>query len=276
MPFLFRRGPVRLALVLTLLFSAGCRSVDELGARVLLPEKTGRKAVLSFGKASRERLPSTLKVLVLNARYGESQNWLSDFVALSQSRDLILLQGVKLRGELDEALRWRRGYSWELATAWLDGAAAATPIGVASGARVPSTKRIAVRSEGGEALFGPPRVALLSLFPMASGPALLVCNLEALEIATMQSYDAHLVALEGWLAGHKGPVFVAGEFAAWTESRRERLDRFAVAAKLKAVTVSGERSIFLRGLKLLDSRNERPRREGEPGLLLELARDPRT
>ena len=175
---------------------------------------------------------------VLKERKGR---WSEDYARLSRNRDIVLLQEAHLTRPLRDLLD-RSGYHWYMTRAF-DYQGAAT--GVLTAGKSPASG--ACLSRLTEPLIRVPKSALLTRFPLeGSSEELLVANLHGVNFTLgTRHYRAQLETLERAMAGHTGPMVLAGDLNDWSQGRDEILSLVGQRLHLIPVKLKGdERSIY--------------------------------
>lgn len=109
------------------------------------------------------------------------------------------------------------------------------------------------------------KAALLSAHPRADGSPIWLLNVHMLLSRSRRIFEEELAALLVPLAGHRGPLIVAGDFNTWSRARLHSLHQHMAALGLTAVMpqqahrLKAHRGrvldhLFYRGLNLIEAR----------------------
>jgi endonuclease/exonuclease/phosphatase (EEP) superfamily protein YafD len=181
---------------------------------------TGSSAVPAGEKVA-EPLPGPrLRVASWNLHKNGTPGWDTDLARIAAGSDLLLLQEAAISQALLQVLA-AAGYDWTLAGSFaLNG----RETGVLSAARVHPTSACVQRAF--EPLLRLPKAAAITRYRMqGTDETLAVANLHAINFALgLGDYRAQLQAVAQELAGHRGPVIVAGDFNTWSPVRLDVVD----------------------------------------------------
>ncbi len=255
----------RAALAAVLAALAGCATVAaDDRARF---ETSGEAVAVPLGCASRAPLaapgalsPSRpLALTSWNIHKNGDPGWQADLERFARGSDLVLLQEASLGAELRSVLA-RAGRSWVHADAWAYD-------GLANGVMTASTAAPveACVQRAAEPLIALPKSALVAWYRIdGRAETLAVANLHAVNFTpALGAYVDQLDALGAFLAAHRGPVILGGDFNTWSTYRVDALDAFASRLGLTEVKARrGERTrffempadyLFVRGLRVEDA-----------------------
>lgn len=233
-PFAARTTPKHrcwsLAAALLLLFANGCATIyphaDTLPSPPILP--SGRPAAALPGDG--------IDVLVWNVKKAQRAAWQSEFEALARDKELILLQEAYLAPRMTDSLAARPELQWlmspSFAFAWREGAPA-TGVVVGSAARaVHHSTFVTVDTEP---LAGTPKATFAATYELDGLPEpLLVVCVHGINFRRARALEAQLLALEGIIRDHRGPVIFAGDLNTHHRPRMEALERFAARVGLRS------------------------------------------
>ena len=172
-----------------------------------------------------------LRVLSWNIHKNADPGWSVDLARFAADSDLLLLQEAALTAELRTALA-RAGFDALLAGSFtLNG----HETGVLNAARVPPARACVQRRF--EPLLQLPKSALIARYRMhGTADTIAVANVHAINfVLTLSDYRAQLEAVARELAGHRGPMIVAGDFNTWNPSRLEAVDEVMRGLELEPV-----------------------------------------
>lgn len=237
--------------VAVLALSAGCAVVPPVQQAFALGRDgaVGSRSLACTGEharvapASAEPLPGPrLRVLSWNLQKGEQPGWEAELARLVIDSDLVFLQEALLTAQLQRVLA-DAGHDWLLAGSFnLNG----RETGVLSAARVRPASACAQRAF--EPLFQLPKSALIARYALPETSELLaVANVHSINFTLgFGEYRAQLEAVAHELAGHRGPVIVAGDFNTWNPTRLEVVDEVTRGLGLSPVRLARDtRSRFL-------------------------------
>ncbi len=211
-------------------------------------------------EAPREFLPGpTLRILSWNLHKNADPGWDADLARFAARSDLVLIQEAELTAALQRVLDGA-GYDWLLGGAFrLDG----VETGVLSAARVRPASACVQRFL--EPLLQLPKAAVIARYRVRGvAGTLAVANLHSINFTLgVGEYRAQLEAIAAELAGHDGPVIVAGDLNTWSDARRDVVDEVTRRMGLVPVVPPVDtRSrflgrqvdyVFVRGLEIVDA-----------------------
>jgi endonuclease/exonuclease/phosphatase (EEP) superfamily protein YafD len=217
-------------------------------------------AALVGREESHESLPGpTLRVLSWNLHKNADPGWDTDLARFAAGSDLVLIQEAELTAALRQVLG-DAGYDWLLGGAFrLDG----YETGVLSAARVRPASACVQRFF--EPLLQLPKATVIARYRVrGAAGTLAVANLHSINFTLgVGEYRAQLEAIATELAGHDGPVIVAGDLNTWSDARREVVDEVTRRMGLVPVVPPVDtRSrflgrqvdyVFVRGLEIVDA-----------------------
>ncbi len=203
---------------------------DGLAVGSALPCNGG--AAIAYAASASLPLPGpVLRVLSWNLHKNGDRGWDTDLARFVADSDLVLIQEAALTTGLQRVLR-DAGYDWLLAGGFMlhDHA-----LGVLSAARVPAATACVQRSF--EPLLRLPKTAVIARYRMQGvAHALAVANVHSINFTLgLAAYRAQLEAIARELAGHQGPVIVAGDLNTWSAARLAVVD--GVMRRLGLVSV---------------------------------------
>jgi endonuclease/exonuclease/phosphatase (EEP) superfamily protein YafD len=177
-------------------------------------------AAARIGRGATEPLPGPqIRIVSWNMQKGEQAGWEADLARFAADADLVLLQEALLTAELQRVLG-NADFDWLLAGSFnLNG----RETGVLSAARVPPATACTQRFF--EPLLGLPKATLIARYAMNGTDELLaVANAHSINFTLgFGEYREQLEGIARELAGHRGPVIVAGDFNTWNPARLEVL-----------------------------------------------------
>ena len=236
----------------------------------LLPETfEAREGLRAVGRAERDALGPTLRVLCWNILKARRAAFVEDFRRLTADRDLVLLQEAVLNAPSDALFTDDPRHRWIMARSFRD-PRSSIEHGVKTGAVAPPLEARCRVSPHAEPLVRTPKMLLATRYALAPAlspapgaapaPTLLVLNMHAINFVSVAKYLDHLEHLVEALGGHEGPVLLAGDFNTW--SVRRRASFFSVAGEARLLEAEMKRGarlghlnshldhVFYRGLAL--------------------------
>lgn len=201
-------------------------------------------------------LPAQFSLLSWNI-YKQQRNWQPELSRWMADTDVLLLQEASGRDDFyqwleQQQLHWFQADAFE----WQQ-----LPNGVLTASRQPAVQVCAERMT--EPATRIPKSLLFSRYSLAGAKEqLLVVNLHAVNFSLRgRTYQAQLDMISRAIAGHSGPLIVAGDFNRWNARRQQQLNQWAVTHQLsEAVPAPDLRTrfwdypldaIFYRGLTLI-------------------------
>jgi endonuclease/exonuclease/phosphatase (EEP) superfamily protein YafD len=209
---------------------------------------------------SRESLTGpTLRILSWNLHKNTDPGWDADLARFAARSDLVLIQEAELTAALRQVLG-AAGFDWLLGGSFrLDG----HETGVLSAARVRPASACVQRFF--EPLLQLPKATVIARYRVRGvAGTLAVANLHSINFTLgVGEYRAQLEAIAAELAGHDGPVIVAGDLNTWSDARREVVDEVTRRMGLRPVVPPVDSRtrflgrqvdyVFVRGLEIVDA-----------------------
>ena len=231
---------------------------DGIAAGTALPCDGGARALTM--PASSVRLPGPeLRVLSWNLHKNGDRGWDADLARFAAASDLLLIQEATLTTGLQRAL-YEAGYDWLLANAFLLHDRAT---GVLNAARVRPASACVQRVF--EPLLRLPKSAVITRYELTgTSHTLAVANIHSINFTLgLRAYRTQFEAVARELAGHVGPVIVAGDLNTWSGPRLaavgDVMRRLGLVSVLPPVDtrsrVLGRQVdyIFVRGLEVVNA-----------------------
>lgn len=203
--------------------------------------------------------PRAIRLVTWNVHKQADPGWQRDLRTLSSGNDIVLLQEIVLDSPLRDLIA-DEGFRWVMASSFL---MSDIDYGVLTAARVQPvatcTERIA------EPLLRIPKSAIISWFALRGRPeTLAVVNVHAINFSlSLGAYRAQFRAIGEALAGHEGPVILAGDLNTWSAARAQAVRDVATRLGLTEVRFAADRRsvffgheldhIYTRGLALVAS-----------------------
>jgi endonuclease/exonuclease/phosphatase (EEP) superfamily protein YafD len=201
--------------------------------------------------------PAYIDLLVWNIYKGQLDGWLQDLDVLSRGRDLLLLQEVKLDGEIRGMLAETVFY-WQHATAFRY---LKMKTGVMTASVAAPVFHCMYRIS--EPLIRIPKAVLVTRYALTNRQhELLVINVHGINFELNDNgFRTQINAMRQLLDKHDGPAIMAGDFNTWSQGRIDNVLELAQATGLRQLHIdSDNRSrsfgnvidlIFYRGLRPL-------------------------
>jgi len=175
--------------------------------------------------------PDGIRLVTWNIHKQSDPGWQRDLRRFANRSDLVLLQETvldpSLRAVIDD-----EGMRFVMASSFL---ASNVDIGVLTASRVAPVANCTQRFV--EPLLRIPKSAVISWFPLqGEAQTLAVVNLHAINFSlSLGTYRAQIDAIADALAGHSGPLVVAGDFNTWTDERAAAVRTLAARLDLTEV-----------------------------------------
>jgi len=211
------------------------------------------------GASRGEALSSTLEILSWNIQKAGNTGWADDLTALAGDIDLAFIQEASLQANIPAAIggSLHQAFAAGYTTSELD-------TGVMTLSSSSPSQDCAFTSL--EPWLGTPKATSVTTFPLVGRPdTLLAINLHAVNFSLgVEEFRQQFKALDALLAGHQGPVILAGDLNTWSGERQLVVDDFTRKYGLDAVafkpdlrsTVFGRAldHIYVRGMEPLSAR----------------------
>lgn len=213
-----------------------------------------------LGQAAKISLGPEFNILVWNILKAKRSNWIRDFKELVVGKDLVLLQEAVLNApsdylfQNDERRQWVMARSFRHRTTQVEH-------GVKTGCAVVASNRHFYLSPHTEPVSQTQKLLLSTTYRIGeSTDQLLVINMHAMNFVGVKKYVNQLDQLDCALAGHTGPVILAGDFNTWNPARLVRFLQVAERAELSEAYMQRQTRlaqmnqhldhVFYRGLSL--------------------------
>lgn len=241
---------VRLAIVGVIAALTGCVVVPERQHALVL-ENDGNVAQVSMRCGDPDAAPSgrdgsldpsAIRLASWNVHKEADSGWEADLGRLAGESDILLLQEAGVSTEF-RAVVEKAGFSWLLAGAF---EYLGAEYGVLTATRVRPVEACTLRAY--EPLLGIPKAALITRYRLVGrDDTLAVANLHAINFTLdIVAYQAQLDRLAEALAGHRGPMIIAGDFNAWNSARDAAVGGLAARLSLEpAVFAIDARTRFM-------------------------------
>lgn len=183
---------------------------------------------------SQPHLRQQISVLVWNLQKQNANGFAEAFTQLASSRDLLLLQEMRLRDGAAGLFLGDREHKYTLATSF-EYVKDRSPCGVAIGCAVQPLKHECQITQDLEPIVGTPKASLLAEFALPTGQTLLVATVHAINRAPHAAFTTQIDRLVSALSVHAGPILLAGDFNTQTKSKFEYLESAALSLGLLPV-----------------------------------------
>jgi len=203
--------------------------------------------------------PGAIRLVTWNVHKQADPGWQRDLRTLESDNDIVLLQEIVLDSALRDLIAGE-GLRWVMASSFL---MSDVDYGVLTAARVQPVATCTERIV--EPLLRIPKSAIISWFALRGRPeTLAVVNVHAINFSlSLGAYRAQFRAIGDVLAGHEGPVILAGDLNTWTAARAQAVRDVATRLGLTEVRFAADRRsvffgheldhIYTRGLALVSS-----------------------
>ncbi len=215
----------------------------------VLPESHSLQTV---GSAADRALPKTIKALVWNIKKAERFAWKQEFDRYAQDRNLFLMQEVYERPIFLDTLTALGQHQWEMGISFLYRQYANAATGSMIGGEAIPLHAYVRHSPDREPLTLTPKATTFAKYDVEDHEAdLLVISVHGINFESTGAFRRQIKQIESEILSHRGPVFLAGDFNTWNESRTAHL--FFVARRLgliEATYTNGEDRMTFNGWPL--------------------------
>ena len=181
--------------------------------------------------------PGQINVLVWNMQKGARDSWVDDYQQLSRDKDILLLQEVLLDDNMGDVLDEHNDYAYHVAASFKDTWEDHIVTGVATASIARPLSSSYLRSFYREPVIATPKMAIIAEYSLAgTDQTLLTANIHAINFVSKEKHQHMLSQLEALLAGHHGPVILAGDFNTWTEEKTQTLRQMVQRLGLNEVS----------------------------------------
>ena len=172
-----------------------------------------------LGEAPRREIGPVIRLLVWNIYKAKHRRWQRDFNELVADRDLVMLQEAVINAPSDAFFIDGTAHEWVMARSH-EHPRSGVITGVKTGSLVTSIDSHFYLSPHTEPIVNTQKLLLVTRYPLvAERETLLVLNMHAINFVSVQKYIEQLDQLTAALAGHAGPVILAGDFNTWNPKR---------------------------------------------------------
>jgi endonuclease/exonuclease/phosphatase (EEP) superfamily protein YafD len=186
--------------------------------------------------------PDAMRLVTWNIHKQGDAGWQDDLGRFAAAADVLLLQETTLEDSLQQILR-RADLRWVMASSFIYGS---LDIGVLTATRVVPVAACTQRVV--EPLLRIPKSSVITWLPIAGATqTLAVANVHAINFTlSLDAYRAQFDDLADVLAGHDGPLVLAGDFNTWSRDRAEVVRAVALRLGLVETTFAqDDRTLFL-------------------------------
>jgi len=227
----------------------------------LLPKSVElAESIQLLGSPKLNELDSVIRCLVWNIYKARRSNWQVDFDALCANRDLVLLQEAVTNAPTDGVFEFCNRYEWVMAGSHQHPVSGVVT-GVKTGCTAKAARREVYRSNYSEPVVKTQKLLLETHYELANcHSTLMVLNMHAINFVSVMKFVDQLDQLSAALAGHSGPVILAGDFNTWNPKRLKYFRRAASGAELSEASMTRRSKlqhlnqhldhVFYRGLSL--------------------------
>jgi len=203
--------------------------------------------------------PGPLRMTTWNIHKQSDPGWQQDLATFAAASDVVLLQETALDPQL-HAIVDDAGLGWVLASSFLY---QDTDIGVLTATRLAPLASCTQRVV--EPIIRIPKSAVITWLRIAgSAQTLAVINVHAINFElVLDAYRAQMEALADAVAGHEGPIILAGDFNTWNDARERVLSETAARLGLAELKSDDDRRtrflghhvdhVFARGLQVVST-----------------------
>jgi endonuclease/exonuclease/phosphatase (EEP) superfamily protein YafD len=201
----------------------------------------------------------SLRLFTWNIHKQADSGWQYDLARFAAASDVVLLQETALDPTL-HAIVDDAGLGWVMASSFLY---QDIDIGVFTATRVAPLASCTQRVV--EPILRIPKSAVITWLRIAgSAQTLAVINVHAINFElVLDAYRAQIIALADAVAGHEGPLILAGDFNTWNDARERVLAETAARLGLAEVALGDDKRtrflgrhvdhVFARGLQVVSS-----------------------
>jgi endonuclease/exonuclease/phosphatase (EEP) superfamily protein YafD len=209
--------------------------------------------------------PEQINVLVWNMHKGLKQAWTDDFMRLSTSKDILLLQEIQLDDNMGRTLFEGTEYAYHLAFSFKDTWDNNTISGVATASKVSPVSSTYLRSFHREPVIRTHKMVMFAEYPISgTDESLLTANIHAVNFVSNAKHRRMMCDLESELEKHHGPIILAGDFNTWNKVKIRSLRNMVSRLGLEEVAFENDHRtrvfgnaldwVFSRGLSVSDAR----------------------
>ena len=210
--------------------------------------------------------PNSIKVLVWNLLKAERKMWSTDFMRLSEKKDILLLQEGYLNTVMESTFDQMYQFRFDMGISFLYNKDNYTPTGTILGSRVTPVKTGILRTKDFEPFIKTPKMITYGVYPVRdSGQSLLALTIHGMNFTNDKAFEAQILDALKVIDQHEGPIIFAGDFNTRNKSRLSFLTSNMVKRGMKEVTYLNTQKrmkvfgnyldhTFVRGLLVRDSR----------------------
>lgn len=225
-------GPVKKLSILFFLVVFSATSSATIGNNYSHPIPAEKDVLLSVGSASQNALPKRLSILVWNLHKGANKTFTTDFLNLTNHKDLIIGQEMLLNKLMTDVFSSLTQEDFETATSFFLGKTLART-GVATASAVASSDTHFIRTKTLEPIINSPKVTLITRYPISnSTKELTVVNIHGINFVDSKSYKKEIQRIYEAIKDIPAPLIFTGDFNSWSEEREKILDELLPKLKL--------------------------------------------
>lgn len=195
------------------------------------------RAHLTWGEAQLSELSGdSLDVLVWNVKKGARETFGSELIRLGENKDIFLIQEAFTSDLFIQNISYFTNYQWDLGISFTYRLYDNNGTGNMIGARVKPSWVKVEHTIDLEPVTQTPKTTAFAKYPV-SGRAeeLLVISIHGINFTSFQAFARHLEQVRAEIAGHKGPVILAGDFNTRTKERMAQVRTFTKELNLAEV-----------------------------------------
>lgn len=197
-----------------------------------------------MGIPCRETFSEHINILVWNMYKGRRGGWAEDFRAISEGRDIVLLQEAVVNTRYDPIFTECRNYEWVMAVGH-GNRKTRMETGVKTGATVKSSGQSFLATPDLEPLLGTPKMLLATTYPIGDGDRhLLVVNIHAINFVSYDKFSRQMGQVIEAIEQHDGPVILAGDFNTWNTLRYNGMAEVTKKLGLEPVLIGRKASMM--------------------------------
>lgn len=209
-------------------------------------------AHMSMGTAVVPELSQkSIDVLVWNVKKGEKKFFDGEFSKFARKKDLFLIQEAYTGDYFLDSLKTKIGYHWDFGLSFTYLLYNNEATGNLIGSHAPPSWVQVLHTLDLEPLTATPKTTVFTRYRLReSDQELLVISMHGINFNGLGAFLRHLDQLSAVIAGHQGPVLLAGDFNTRTKERLQELREFAEALGLTEVDfINGELRMTAVGTK---------------------------
>ncbi len=241
-------------------------STKEVSAKRYIPAKDDEvEYTLNRGRAQSYAInKEKIKVLVWNLYKGDKPSFATDFRALSQGKDILLLQEVITDTRMKTVIALDAGRTYHVATSFFDTDKDWARSGTATASKYRPLEVKWQRSRYNEPVLKTPKMISIAKFDVAATDRdLLTLSIHGVNFVGVDKLKDQVVQAAKLIATHRGPVIFGGDFNTWSDGKLDVMRSTLKAVGMKEVPFEKGRMetlgkpldhVWIKGLKLHSSK----------------------